>query len=150
MTDGRQIGFVSADAKRPGNPSGRPALVSFAGRQRLFFYIKGAADSMSDRWFRSAADIGSGRGGNVSGGSIVTAPFFFNRADRDRLSKLAGMLGSSHDGERAAAAMMATKLLEGVGVSWADLVASVPVKSPPRYLTRPETRRAAIRMSVPS
>ena len=84
------------------------------------------------------------------GGSIVTAPFSFNPADRDRLSKLAGMLGSSHDGERAAAAMMATKLLEGVGVSWADLVASVPVKSPPRYHTLPETRRAAAKMRVPS
>ena len=80
----------------------------------------------------------------------MTAPFSFSPADRDRLSKLAGMLGSSHSGERAAAAMMATKLLEGVGVSWADLVASMPMKSPPRYLTRPETRRAAIRMSVPS
>ena len=149
MTDGRQIGHVS-NTEEPGSPSGRPALISFAGRQRLSFYSEDAADSMSDRWVRSAANIGSGRSGDVLGGSLMTAPFFFNRADRDRLSKLAGMLGSSHDGERAAAAMMATKLLEGVGVSWADLVASVPVKSPPRYLTRPETRRAAIRMSVPS
>ena len=148
----QQDGLASLNAKKPGyTHDGGPASYDLSLRRRRNDpYFNAAAAATSGGCVQPAADIGSGLRGDVLGGWIVTAPFFLNRADRDRLSKLAGMLGSSHDGERAAAAMMATKLLEAVGASWADLVASVPVKSPPRYHTLPETRRAAAKMRVPS
>ena len=80
----------------------------------------------------------------------MTNSVALNPADRNRLAKLTGMFGNDYAAERAAAAMMATKLLEGVGANWADLVASLPVESSPRYLTLPETRRAAAKMKVMS
>jgi hypothetical protein len=43
-------------------------------------------------------------------------------ADLSRLEKLAGMLGSDFDGERAAAAAMASKLLQSHGLTWADVI----------------------------
>ena len=73
-----------------------------------------------------------------------------NSAERSRLVKLTGMFGSDYAAERASAAMMTTKLLESVGANWADLMASLPVQSSPRYLTLPETRRAAAKMQVSS
>lgn len=78
----------------------------------------------------------------------MIAPLFLNPSQRNRLAKIAGLLGSNSPGERANAAMMATKLLEGVGANWSDLVASLPVQSPPQFHTLPETRRAAARMGV--
>lgn len=41
--------------------------------------------------------------------------------DHDRFRKLCGMLGSEHDGERAAAALKATELLKASGKTWADV-----------------------------
>jgi hypothetical protein len=75
----------------------------------------------------------------------MTAPITLTRADRERLAKIAGMLGSAHDGERAAAALKATKLLSGLGLNWPELIALVPVKpeATVHFMTRPETRRAA-------
>lgn len=68
--------------------------------------------------------------------------------DRERLIKLAGLLGSSHEGERAAAAAKATTLLHSRGLNWAGLLSGLLVAEPRRYLTRPETRRAAARMGA--
>jgi len=39
-----------------------------------------------------------------------------------RLAKLCGMLGSSHDGERAAAALKATEFLKAHNLTWHDFV----------------------------
>ncbi len=38
-----------------------------------------------------------------------------------RFRKVCGMLGSSHDGERAAAALKATELLKQIGANWGDV-----------------------------
>ncbi len=43
-------------------------------------------------------------------------------ADLSRLEKLAGMLGSDFDGERATAAALASKLLQNHGLTWADVI----------------------------
>lgn len=40
----------------------------------------------------------------------------------DRLRKLCGMLGSAHDGERAAAALKADQLLRDSGLTWRDVI----------------------------
>ena len=79
----------------------------------------------------------------------MTAPLILTYADRERLGKLVGLLASDHPSERAVAAMKATKLLDGLGATWADLIASLPVALPLRFHTRPETRQAAARMAVP-
>ncbi len=42
----------------------------------------------------------------------------------ERLVKLLGMLGSDHDGERAAAAMKADSFVKGLGLTWRDVVMS--------------------------
>lgn len=44
-------------------------------------------------------------------------------AAADRLVKLAGMLGSAYDGERANAAAAATRLLEQHGTTWREILA---------------------------
>jgi hypothetical protein len=51
----------------------------------------------------------------------------------DRLAKLLGMLGSSHDGERASAALKADQLVRQHGMTWRDLVFRViaPALPPP-------------------
>src|SRR5947207_668908 len=50
--------------------------------------------------------------------------------DRDRLAKLLGMLGSSHDGEALAAARRAERLRVDAGLTWAEIV--IPRLPPPR------------------
>jgi hypothetical protein len=40
----------------------------------------------------------------------------------DRLIKLLGMLGSAHDGERAAAGLKAHELIRRHGLTWADVI----------------------------
>jgi hypothetical protein len=47
------------------------------------------------------------------------------RATR-KLTKIAGMFGSAHDGERAAAAALADRLVRELGLQWADII-SVPL-----------------------
>jgi hypothetical protein len=42
--------------------------------------------------------------------------------DVERLAKVCGMLASDKDGERAAAALLATQILQSFGVGWVDLV----------------------------
>jgi hypothetical protein len=43
---------------------------------------------------------------------------------RDKLVKVCSRLGSEHDGERAAAALLATRLLTGAGLSWDDAIST--------------------------
>lgn len=57
--------------------------------------------------------------------------------DAERLVKLCGMLGSAHDGERAAAAAKASKLLRDRGLVWGDVIAA------PAKATRTTTKRPA-------
>ncbi len=47
-------------------------------------------------------------------------------AVRERLTKICGLLASSHDGERATAAAMASRVLAEHGITWADLVNGGP------------------------
>jgi hypothetical protein len=49
----------------------------------------------------------------------------------DRLVKLLGMLGSAHDGERAAAGLKAHELVRRHGLTWSDILLAAPA-SPPR------------------
>jgi hypothetical protein len=44
------------------------------------------------------------------------------RDQLDRLIKVLGLLGSNHDGERAAAANLATSILKKHGATWGDLI----------------------------
>jgi hypothetical protein len=46
----------------------------------------------------------------------------------DRLIKLLGMLGSAHDGERAAAGLKAHELLRRHGLTWSDIIVVTPPK----------------------
>jgi hypothetical protein len=48
--------------------------------------------------------------------------------DRERLTKLLGLLGSGHDGEIAAAGRMADALIRDAGVTWADVIAPETVQ----------------------
>ena len=59
--------------------------------------------------------------------------------DRERLSKLLGMLGSSHDGEVVAAARQAERLRAEAGLTWGEIV--VPRLPPPPQ--RPNVRTVA-------
>ncbi len=45
-------------------------------------------------------------------------------ADRDRLVKLLGMLGSDHSGERDAAALAVVRLLRQRKLAWSDVIAA--------------------------
>jgi hypothetical protein len=47
----------------------------------------------------------------------------------ERLIKLLGMLGSAHDGERAAAGLKAHELIRRHGLTWSDILAA-PQTSP--------------------
>jgi hypothetical protein len=44
----------------------------------------------------------------------------------ERLIKLLGMLGSAHDGERAAAGLKAHQLIRRHGLQWSDVVVATP------------------------
>ncbi len=45
-------------------------------------------------------------------------------ADRGRLARILGMLGSSHAGERDAAALAADRMVRGKGLDWSDVLGS--------------------------
>ncbi len=63
--------------------------------------------------------------------------------DLDRLQKLAGLLGSDGDGERANAARMCTDLLRGHGLTWRDaLTPALPRQSAKPEPVRPMSRHA--------
>ena len=49
----------------------------------------------------------------------------------DKLVKVCGLLSSSHDGERAAAALQASRIVKAAGLSWSDLLRQ-PIASTPR------------------
>jgi hypothetical protein len=40
----------------------------------------------------------------------------------ERLARIAGMLGSAHEGERAAAAKMASAMLKAMGLTWNEII----------------------------
>ena len=48
----------------------------------------------------------------------------------DKLSKIAGLLGSSVDGERSAAAYRATALIRAAGLTWAELIHAAGPREP--------------------
>jgi hypothetical protein len=53
-----------------------------------------------------------------------------------KFSAVCARLASDHDGERAAAALLASRMLSGAGITWADLVeaafaAPAPIYAPP-------------------
>ncbi len=54
-----------------------------------------------------------------------------NNPDLDRLGKLLGMLGSEHDGERAAAGLKADQLIRDRGTSWSALIDNLKVSNRP-------------------
>ena|SRR5215211_6431774 len=58
------------------------------------------------------------------------------QAAQVRLVKLCGMLGSEHDGERAAAAMKADQLLREHGLRWSDAIRLTPHK--PTHAPEPD------------
>ena len=47
-------------------------------------------------------------------------------AERRRLVGILGRLGSNHDGERAAAGLLADRLLRSAGLTWEQLVPAFP------------------------
>jgi hypothetical protein len=49
-----------------------------------------------------------------------------NILDKDRLAKILGRLGSSFDGERAAAAAKADELIRAAGLTWTDVLYPPP------------------------
>jgi hypothetical protein len=56
------------------------------------------------------------------------APASQSPADaRERLAKLFGMLGSAHEGERAAALRAIDKAMQSGGMSWGDVAAAIAV-----------------------
>ena len=65
--------------------------------------------------------------------------------ERTKLARICGLLSSSHDGERATAALMATTFLRDRGVTWFDalepaaarLEAPAPAPAPAHYGTAP-------------
>src|SRR3546814_18882226 len=43
-------------------------------------------------------------------------------AERQRLAKVCGLLGSDHDGERASAAVAATAIIRNAGLTWEQII----------------------------
>ena len=67
-----------------------------------------------------------------------------------RLTKICGLLGSDHDGERSAAALQATRLLRAHGLGWADIVrpalpAPEPSLAPRQHVHTHDAVRFALR-----
>jgi hypothetical protein len=65
--------------------------------------------------------------------------------ERQRLTAILGMLGSTHAGERAAAALQAEALRRKLGLTWAELLASQedePPSPPPPPARTPEPQPA--------
>jgi hypothetical protein len=60
---------------------------------------------------------------------MATMPERISPAERIKLARILGMLGSEHDGERASAALAAERLRAKTGQSWSSLLAA---ESPPR------------------
>lgn len=58
-----------------------------------------------------------------------------NSADRTRLAKLLGMLGSDHPGERDNAARAANDFIKRKGITWHDAIVRQPQKREPLHST---------------
>jgi hypothetical protein len=54
-------------------------------------------------------------------------------ADRRRLARILGMLGSEHAGERASAALQAEAFRKRHGMTWAELLNMAPVEDEPPF-----------------
>jgi hypothetical protein len=52
-------------------------------------------------------------------------------AKADRLAKILGLLGSDHDGERAAAGLKADQLLRESGLTWREVIIAPPIAPEP-------------------
>lgn len=63
----------------------------------------------------------------TGGGAAVSA---LSDSERTRLAKLLGMLGSDHDGERAAAALAASRFVRARGVTWPQVLRPPAVEKP--------------------
>lgn len=64
-------------------------------------------------------------------------------ADLTRLNRILGMLGSDNDGERAAAALAADRLVKKMGTTWWSLLGEPDIS--PRGGPRRGIRQAAVR-----
>ena len=64
-------------------------------------------------------------------------------ADRDRLAKLLGLLGSAYDGEVANAGRLADKLVRSAGLTWPDVIA--PALPSPDHDRRGDTAADPLR-----
>ena len=62
----------------------------------------------------------------ITGGTVITLP----EAKRQLLVKICGMLGSNHDGERAAAGAQADALIRQLNLQWDDVIAPPPSLKP--------------------
>ena len=63
-----------------------------------------------------------------------------DRLDKAKLCKVLGLLTSSHEGERAAAALKASEMLRAAGLSWSELL-TPNGKAAPEPPPRAEPRR---------
>ena len=57
--------------------------------------------------------------------------------EAERLVKVAGLLASDQEGERATAALLGTRLLERYGLRWADVIAARRLPAPGVDAARP-------------
>jgi hypothetical protein len=64
-----------------------------------------------------------------------------DRRAADRLTKLLGMLGSSHNGERAAAALKADELVRELNLTWRDVIRL------PKALPTNDTEKVALALA---
>lgn len=64
-------------------------------------------------------------------------------ADRDRLAKLLGLLGSAYDGEVANAGRLADRLVRSAGLTWPDIIA--PALPPPDHEPHGDTAADPLR-----
>ncbi len=70
-------------------------------------------------------------------------------ADLERFRRLAGLLGSEHVGERAAAALKCSDLLKAHGLTWADVTLPVVVAAGAERRVSDDLERA-VRRANPS
>ena len=63
---------------------------------------------------------------------------------RNKLAKACSRMDSKHDGERAAAALLATRILASAGLSWSDVICNAP----PATTRLPEDLRSAMAASA--
>ena len=60
-----------------------------------------------------------------------------------KLSKVAGLLGSAHDGELSAAAYRATVLIRDAGLTWAELIHAAGPREPKEFDLESDWRSVA-------